>query len=155
MPELKSGSRAPEIALETDAGEAFKLAAQKGRNVVVYFYPKASTPGCTKEACAFNDNLPRIEAANTVVVGVSPDPVKAIARFRDKYGLKFSLLADAEHRIAEAYGVWVEKSLYGKKYMGVERTTFIVGADGKIARVFRKVRVEGHAAEVLEALQSL
>jgi peroxiredoxin Q/BCP len=155
MPELKVGSKAPQIALDTDSGERFKLSAQKGKNVVVFFYPKASTPGCTKEACAFNESLPKIEAANTVVVGISPDPVKAIAKFKEKYGLKFALLADVERQAAEAYGVWAEKSLYGRKYMGVERTTFLVGADGRIAHIFPKVKVEGHAAEVLAALRAL
>ena len=152
MAELKEGSKAPEISLLDDAGAKFKLSSLKGNNIVLYFYPKADTPGCTKEACAFRDDLPRINKTNTVVVGVSPDSVKAIAKFKDKYQLPFTLLADEEHKVAEAYGVWVEKSMYGKKYMGVERSTFIIGGDGKIKKIFPKVKVDGHAADVLAAL---
>ncbi len=123
--------------------------------MVLYFYPKADTPGCTKEACGFRDEFPRIEAANTVVLGASPDPVKAVAKFKEKYKLPFTLLADEDHAAAEKYGVWVEKSMYGKTYMGVERSTFVINPEGKIARIFRKVKVDGHTAEVLEALSSL
>jgi thioredoxin-dependent peroxiredoxin len=155
MAELKVGAKAPEISLLDDAGAKFKLSSLKGKNVVLYFYPKASTPGCTVEACAFRDEMPRINKAGTVVVGVSPDPVKAIAKFKEKQKLNFTLLADEEHKAAEAYGVWAEKSLYGRTFMGVVRTTFIIGADGKIAKIFPKVKVDGHAAEVRAALAAL
>jgi peroxiredoxin Q/BCP len=155
MAELKEGAKAPDFSLPTDSGESLKLSSLKGKNVVLYFYPKADTPGCTKEACGFRDEFPRIEAANTVVLGVSPDPVKAVSKFRTKYNLPFALLADEDHAVAEKYGVWVEKSMYGKTYMGVERTTFVIGAEGKIARIFRKVKVDGHTAEVLDALSAV
>lgn len=152
MPTPQPGDPAPEISLATDSGEHFELSSLKGKNVVLYFYPKADTPGCTKEACDFRDHSQRFSKGNTVVVGVSPDVSKAQAKFKGKFDLPFMLLADVEHKAAEAYGVWKEKSLYGKKYMGVERTTFVIGADGKVKRVFPKVRVEGHAEEVLAAL---
>jgi peroxiredoxin Q/BCP len=154
MPTLHEGAPAPEIDLLTDSGEPFKLSSLHGKNVVLYFYPKADTPGCTKEACAFRDESPKLKAANTVVVGVSPDKPGAQAKFKEKFGLPFTLLADTEHQTAEAYGVWVEKSMYGKKYMGVERATFVIGPDGKIKKIFPKVKVEGHVEEVLEALHS-
>jgi peroxiredoxin Q/BCP len=152
MAELKPGSKAPDFTILNDAGEKLKLSSLAGRKVVLYFYPKADTPGCTKEACAFRDEFAAIESHDAVVLGVSPDPVARIARFKEKYGLNFPLLADEDHAIAEKYGVWVEKVNYGKSYMGVERSTFIIGADGKITKVFRKVKVDGHAAEVLAAL---
>ena len=155
MASLKEGSKAPEIVLLNDAGEKFKLSALKGKNVVVYFYPKADTPGCTKEACSFRDELPRIDKSDTVVVGISPDPVKAVAKFKEKYKLNFPLLADEEHKVAEKYGVWAEKENYGRKYMGVVRTTFIVDKDGRIVRIFPKVKVDGHTEEVLSALAGL
>lgn len=152
MAELKVGSKAPDFTALTDTGEKLKLSSLKGKKVVLYFYPKADTPGCTKEACNFRDEMPRIEAANTVVLGASPDPVKAVAKFKEKYNLPFTLLADEDHATAERYGVWVEKTNYGKTYMGVERTTFVIGTDGKIASIFRKVKVDGHTEEVLAAL---
>lgn len=155
MAELKEGAKAPDFSLPTDTGDPLKLSSLKGKNVVLYFYPKADTPGCTKEACGFRDEFPRIEAANTVVLGASPDPVKAVSKFKDKYKLPFTLLADEEHAAAEKYGVWVEKSMYGKTYMGVERSTFVIDAEGRIARIFRKVKVEGHTQEVLDALSAL
>lgn len=155
MAALQLGSKAPDFTLATDGGGRLKLSSLKGRNVVLYFYPKADTPGCTREACGFRDESPKIEAANTVVLGASPDPVKAVARFREKYKLPFTLLADEDHAVAEKYGVWVEKSMYGRTYMGVERTTFVIDASGKIARIFPKVKVDGHAAEVLSALREL
>lgn len=152
MSEPKQGDFAPEISLSTDSGEQFTLAALRGKNVVLYFYPKADTPGCTKEACEFRDTSQRFSKANTVIVGVSPDPSKAQAKFKTKFDLPFTLLADTEHKAAEAYGVWKEKSMYGKKYMGVDRTTFVIDPAGKILRVFPKVKVEGHAEEVLAAI---
>lgn len=152
MAELKEGSKAPDFTLPTDSGEKLKLSSLAGRKVVLYFYPKADTPGCTKEACGFRDQFAAVTNHGAVVLGVSPDPVDRIARFKAKYDLPFALLADEEHKAAEKYGVWVEKSMYGKTYMGVERATFIIGKDGKIAKIFRKVKVEGHSAEVLAAL---
>ncbi len=152
MPELHEGDTAPDISLATDTGEPFHLSSLRGKNVVLYFYPKADTPGCTKEACAFRDDSPRYSKANTVIVGVSPDKSAAQANFKQKLNLPFTLLADIEHKAAEDYGVWKEKSMYGKKYLGIERTTFVIGADGKIKKVFPKVKVEGHAEEVLAAI---
>lgn len=152
MPNLKTGDQAPAIALATDAGEPFQLSSLTGKNVVLYFYPKADTPGCTKEACAFRDNSQKFSAANTVIVGVSPDASKAQAKFKTKFDLPFTLLADQDHKAAEDYGVWKEKSMYGKKYMGVERTTFVIGPEGKIKKIFPKVSVDGHAEEVLAAI---
>jgi len=152
MPNLQPGDPAPAISLQTDSGEPFELSSLHGKNVVLYFYPKADTPGCTKEACAFRDESPRFEKTNTVIVGVSPDAPKAQAKFKTKFGLPFTLLADIDHKTSEDYGVWKEKSMYGKKYMGVERTTFVIGPDGKIRKVFPKVSVEGHAEEVLAAI---
>ena len=152
MSHLKEGDAAPSISLDTDSGEHFHLSSLKGKNVVLYFYPKADTPGCTKEACEFRDTSKKFSKANTVIVGVSPDPTKAQAKFKDKFDLPFTLLADVDHKAAEDYGVWKEKSMYGKKYMGVERTTFVIDPDGKITKVFPKVKVDGHAEEVLAAI---
>ena len=149
---LKEGSPAPEIQLNTDSGEPFQLSSLHGKNVVLYFYPKADTPGCTKESCEFRDTTQKFIAANTVIVGVSPDTSGAQAKFKQKFDLPFTLLADPDHKAAETYGVWKEKSMYGKKYMGIDRTTFVIGADGAIKKVFPKVKVEGHAEEVLAAI---
>ena len=149
---LKVGDQAPEISLDTDSGEHFQLSSLHGKNVVLYFYPKADTPGCTKEACEFRDTSQRFTKANTVIVGVSPDAAKSQAKFKDKFDLPFTLLADTDHKAAEAYGVWTEKSMYGKKYMGIERATFVIDPQGKIAKIFPKVKVEGHAEEVLAAI---
>jgi len=149
---LKVGDQAPEISLDTDSGDRFQLSSLHGKNVVLYFYPKADTPGCTKEACEFRDTSQKFTKANTVIVGVSPDASKSQAKFKDKFDLPFTLLADTDHQAAEAYGVWTEKSMYGKKYMGIERTTFVIDPQGKIAKVFPKVKVEGHAQEVLAAI---
>jgi thioredoxin-dependent peroxiredoxin len=152
MPTPQEGDPAPEISLQTDSGEHFRLSALTGKNIVLYFYPKADTPGCTKEACAFRDASQKFTKTNTVIVGVSPDASRAQAKFKDKFDLPFTLLADVDHHAAEAYGVWKEKSMYGKKYMGIERATFVIGADGKIKKIFPKVKVDGHAEEVLAAL---
>jgi thioredoxin-dependent peroxiredoxin len=149
---VKEGDKAPNISLDTDAGEPFTLSSLKGKNVVLYFYPKADTPGCTKEACAFRDNSKKFTKADTVIVGVSPDTSKAQLKFKEKFDLPFTLLADKDHAAAEAFGVWKEKSMYGKKYMGVERSTFVIDAKGVIKKIFPKVKVEGHAEEVLAAL---
>jgi peroxiredoxin Q/BCP len=152
MAELKPGDKAPEIHLKDDEGNDFQLSKLKGKTVVVYFYPKADTPGCTKESCEFRDHNDAFAKKDTVIIGISPDPVTAQAKFRKKYTFPFPLLADVEHQVAEAYGVWKEKSMYGKKYMGVERSTFVIGPDGKIAQVYAKVKPEGHAAAVLAEL---
>ncbi len=155
MAELKEGAKAPDFSLQTDSSGTLKLSALKGKNVVLYFYPKSDTPGCTTEACEFRDSIPQFDRSNTVVLGISPDPVKVQAKFKAKYELPFTILADPEHKTAEDYGVWVEKSMYGRKYMGVDRTTFLIGKDGKIARIFRKVKPAGHAAEVYTILNTL
>ena len=152
---LKTGAKAPDFTLETDNGESVKLSSYKGKTVVLFFYPKADTPGCTTEACEFRDAETALAHAGAVVLGISPDVAAKQAKFKTKFSLPYTLLADHEHKVAEAFGVWVEKSMYGKKYLGVERTPFVIGADGKIARVFEKVKPAGHAAEVLAALQSL
>ena len=152
MPSLKEGDSAPAISLDTDSGEPFTLSSLKGKNVVLYFYPKADTPGCTKESCEFRDTSKKFSKANTVIVGVSPDPSKAQAKFKEKFDLPFVLLADVDHKTCEDYGVWKEKSMYGKKYMGVERTTFVIDPKGKIKKIFPKVKVEGHAEEVLASI---
>lgn len=149
---LKEGDPAPAIHVDDDQGRPFDLASLKGKNVVLYFYPKADTPGCTKEACEFRDNSKKFTKADTVIVGVSPDKSAAQSKFKDKFDLPFTLLADIDHKVTEDYGAWVEKSMYGKKYMGVERSTFLIGKDGKIRKIFRKVKPEGHAEEVFAAL---
>jgi thioredoxin-dependent peroxiredoxin len=149
---LKEGDKAPEISLDTDTGEHFTLSSLQGKNVVLYFYPKADTPGCTKESCEFRDTSKKFTKANTVIIGISPDATKAQAKFREKFDLPFTLLADVSHKTAEDYGVWKEKSMYGKKYMGIERTTFVIDSHGLIKKIFPKVKVDGHAEEVLAAL---
>jgi peroxiredoxin Q/BCP len=146
---LQAGDRAPEIR-----SGAFQLSKLRGKRVVIFFYPKSDTPGCTKEACEFRDASKKFTKLDAEIVGISPDKPEAQAKFATKYGLLNTFVADPDHAIAEAYGVWKEKSMYGKKYMGIERTTFLIGADGKIAKIFPKVKPEGHAAEVLEALAS-
>jgi thioredoxin-dependent peroxiredoxin len=152
---LKEGEPAPDIHVADDKGEDFHLSKLKGKNVVLYFYPKADTPGCTTESCEFRDASTKFGKQDTVIVGVSPDKSAAQSKFRAKFDLPFTLLADVNHSAAETYGVWKEKSMYGKKYMGIERTTFLIGKDGKIRKIFAKVKPEGHAEEVYEALQKL
>ena len=152
---LTVGSQAPDFTLSTDAEEKLTLSSLQGKNVVLYFYPKADTPGCTREACSFRDDFPRIQAANTVVLGVSPDKPAALAKFKTKFALPFTLLSDIEHSVAELYDVWTLKKNYGKEYMGIERTTFVIGTDGKIAKVFPKVKVDGHSEAVLAALAEI
>ena len=150
---LKAGDKAPDFTLQSDKGEEVNLSGFHGKkDVVLYFYPKDNTSGCTKEACSFRDNLPQIETKDAVVLGVSPDSVKSHQGFIQKQNLNFTLLSDPDHKVAEAYGAWGEKSMYGKKYMGILRSTFIIGKDGKIKKVFQKVKPEGHALEVLESL---
>jgi thioredoxin-dependent peroxiredoxin len=151
---LNVGDAAPAFALPATGGGTISLESLAGKKVVLYFYPKDDTSGCTKEAIAFNGLRDRFEAAGAVVLGVSPDSVKSHDKFRAKYELGFPLLADEEKAMLEAYGVWVEKSMYGRKYMGVERTTFLIDEGGRIARIWPKVKVPGHAEEVLEAVRS-
>ena len=149
---LKEGDKAPEFKLQTDTGETFDLEAHQGETIVLYFYPRADTPGCTVEACEFRDSQKKISKKGALVVGISPDTVNAQAKFKTKFGLPFILLADADRKVAEAYGVVKEKNMYGKKVMGVARTTFIIGPDGKIRKIFEKVKPEGHADQVLATL---
>jgi thioredoxin-dependent peroxiredoxin len=146
------GDKAPDFELQNQDGETVRLADYAGRHVVLYFYPRADTPGCTTQACGIRDRGREYDAANAVVLGVSPDKPEALRKFADKYGLPFTLLADPDHQVAEAYGVWVEKSMYGKKYWGNERSTFLIGPDGKITKVLRKVKPAQHDDLVLEAL---
>jgi thioredoxin-dependent peroxiredoxin len=149
---LKVGDQAPDIQASTETGEDFQLSALKGKRVVLYFYPKADTPGCTVEACEFRDDIKNFTKKGAVVIGVSPDKSAAQAKFKAKYDLPFTLLADQDRRAAEAYGVYKEKNMYGKKVMGIERTTFVIGPDGKIEKIYNKVKAAGHAAAVLEGL---
>jgi peroxiredoxin Q/BCP len=149
---LKVGDQAPDVTLLTDAGDEFRLADLKGKRVVVYFYPRADTPGCTTEACEFRDDIKKFAKKGVAVVGVSPDKPAAQAKFKQKYDLPFTLLADEDKAAAQAFGVWKEKNMYGKKVMGIERGTFVVGADGKIAKIYGKVKAKGHAGAVLEEL---
>jgi peroxiredoxin Q/BCP len=151
---VQTGDEAPDFTLPDQDGNAVHLADLRGKNVVVYFYPKADTPGCTTQACGIRDHRADYEKANAVVLGVSPDPVKDLASFADKYGLAFTLLSDEGHKVAEEYGVWVEKNMYGRKYMGNERTSFVIDPDGKIKQVLRKVKPAEHDALVLRALAS-
>ncbi|MFA6242638.1 MAG: thioredoxin-dependent thiol peroxidase [Candidatus Hydrogenedentales bacterium] len=153
VPEV--GAKAPEVPLNSTDGKPTTLSGFAGQPVVLYFYPKDDTPGCTIEANEFQANLPAFEKAGAVVVGVSPDSVDSHCKFAKKYGLNFVLLADTEHALAEKYGAWVEKTNYGKKYWGVQRSTFLIDRDGVIAKTWPKVKAEGHAAEVLEAVKGL
>ena len=150
---IKAGRNAPAFDLESSTGERIRLAdfASK-RDVVLYFYPKADTPGCTKQACGFRDARAAYEKAGAAVLGISPDPVKNVKKFSDKFTLNFPLLADPDHAVADAYGVWGEKKFMGRRYMGVARTTFVIGKDGVIRHVFENVKPAGHDAEVLDWL---
>lgn len=149
---LKQGDRAPAFSLPADTGETISLRDFKGKPVILYFYPRDDTSGCTVEACEFRDSWKDVTKAGAVVLGVSPDSPRSHQKFRTKYDLPFPLLADEGHEIAEAYGAWGDKSMYGRKYRGILRTTFLIGKNGKISRVFAKVKPNGHAAEVLAAL---
>lgn len=155
MSDLAVGDAAPDFDLEADGGSRVTLSALKGRPVVVYFYPKDNTPGCTKEAIAFTEQISAFNDLGATIIGISPDTARKHDNFIAKHNLAVRLGADTEKSTAEAYGVWVEKSMYGKKYMGVERATFLVDAEGKIAQIWRKVKVAGHADAVLEAAQAL
>lgn len=152
---IEEGQEAPGFRLQDDDGKKVSLADFRGQPVVLYFYPKDDTPGCTKEACAFRDRRGDLAERGAAVLGVSPDGVDSHADFRDKYGLNFPLLADPDHEVAEAYGAWREKNLYGKVSMGIQRSTFLIDADGRVAKVWKRVRVDGHDDEVLEALDAL
>ncbi len=149
------GDMAPDFEMPATGGRTVSLAAMKGRPFVLYFYPKADTPGCTKEACGFQEALPQLGHIGLDVIGVSPDKMKPIEKFAEKYSLTFPLASDETKAVAGKYGTWVEKSMYGRKYMGMERSTFLVDADGRIAKAWRKVSVTGHAAAVLKAAQAL
>lgn len=149
------GDKAPDFTLETDGGGTVSLDAHKGGMVILYFYPRDDTSGCTKEALAFTGLAGDFAALDTTVIGVSPDTVASHDKFKAKHGLSVVLGADTEKTVAEAYGVWVEKSMYGRKYMGVERATFLIDGTGKIARAWRKVKVPGHAEEVLKAIKEI
>lgn len=152
---LEAGTPAPDFTLPDEDGNPVTLSDLTGQPVVVYFYPKASTPGCTTQACGVRDHLAEYAKLGARVLGISPDPVKAIAKFHDKQSLNFTLLADEDHAVCESYGVWAEKSMYGKKFWGAQRATFIVGADGVIAHVIQKVKPATHDDEVLAALSQL
>ena len=151
---LSEGDAAPDFTLTSDSGDTVRLADLRGKPVVLYFYPKDDTPGCTRQACDIRDAWGEFERAGAVVLGVSPDGEASHAKFKDKYGLPFPLLADTDHAVSEAYGVWGEKSFAGRKYMGVERSTFVVDQDGKLARVMRKVDPKTHADDVLQMLNA-
>jgi len=150
---LKVGDKAPDFTLKSDHDKEVSLKDFLGKSdVVLYFYPKDNTPGCTKEACSFRDNIQPIQAKNAVVLGISPDSVKSHQSFVKKQNLNFTLLSDPDNKVAEAYGAWGEKSMYGKKYMGILRSTFVIGKDGNIKHVFEKVKPDGHAEEVIQVL---
>lgn len=151
---LQAGDQAPDFTAQTDSGSTVSAAALKGQRYVLYFYPKDDTPGCTKEACSFRDHRPQFDDLGVPVFGVSADSTAAHAKFVKKYSLNFPLLSDPEHTLLQAYGVWVEKSMYGKTYFGIQRATFVIGKDGRIEQVWPKVKAEGHGAEVLEWLRA-
>jgi len=150
--ELKVGDKAPEFTLPSSTGEKISLKSLRGKNVVLYFYPKDDTPGCTKEACGFRDDLSKFEKKSTVILGVSNDSIDSHHKFIRKFDLNFPLLSDEDHAVSEKYGVYKEKNMYGKTYWGIERSTFIIDPDGKLKEIFRKVKVDQHIQEVLEGL---
>ena len=152
---IEVGAQAPAFTLTSDSGEKIKLGDLAGAPVVLYFYPKDDTPGCTRQACAFRDLHSQLQKAGAVVLGVSPDDRESHIKFRDKHSLNFPLLVDAEHKVAERYGAWREKNMYGNKSMGIQRSTYLIDAAGKVVKVWKRVQVDGHDAQVLEALQSL
>jgi peroxiredoxin Q/BCP len=154
MAKLNAGDPAPDFSLPTTDGTVISLKSLRGKRVVLYFYPKDSTPGCTKEACDFRDNLARVKRTGTLIFGVSADSVASHRKFTDRFDLNFPLISDESREMLKAYGVWKQKSFLGKKFMGIERTTIIIGADGVVEHIFPKVKVLGHAQAVLEALGS-
>ncbi|MGE5682009.1 MAG: thioredoxin-dependent thiol peroxidase [Bacillota bacterium] len=151
---LKEGSSAPDFTLNDSNGKAISLHDFRGRDVVLYFYPKDNTSGCTQEACSFRDAFPDFQKVNAVILGVSADSEKSHKGFSEQYSLPFTLLSDPERKAIESYEVWKEKSMYGKKYMGIERTTFVIDREGKIKKIFPKVKVDGHSEEVLKAINN-
>lgn len=152
---IESGQKAPAFTLLDDQGKKVKLSDFKGSPVVLYFYPRDNTPGCTKEACAFRDRKAELQSLGAVVLGVSTDTVESHAKFRDKFQLNFRLLADTDNKVSEAYGAWREKNMYGKKSMGIQRSTYLIDEAGKVAHVWKRVQVDGHDTQVLQALQEL
>ena len=152
---IEAGQRAPAFTLPADDGQRMRLADLKGQPVVLYFYPRDDTPGCTREACAFRDQQAQLKKLGAVVLGVSADSSESHGKFRDKYRLNFPLLADVDHQVAEKYGAWREKNMYGKKSMGIQRSTFLIGSDGKVVKVWKQVKVDGHDEQVLAALREL
>ena len=152
---LAIGDKAPDFTIATDGGGTFCLSEMMGNNVIIYFYPKDDTPGCTKEACEFRDSLPDFSKSSSKIIGISKDTVAKHDKFKSKYALPFTLGADLEGAVCEAYGTWVEKSMYGRQYMGIERATFLVDKEGSVQGIWRKVKVRGHVEEVLAAVQNL
>ena len=152
---VEEGKIAPDFSLPNADGELIKLSSFKGKNIVLYFYPKDNTPGCTKQACDFRDSIQNYDAVNAVVIGISPDDEASHRKFRDKFDLPFLLLADPDRKAIEAYGVWKEKNMYGKKYMGIQRSTFLISEEAKVLKSWPKVKVPNHASEVLEELKKL
>jgi thioredoxin-dependent peroxiredoxin len=152
---LEAGAKVPSFTLVDDTGKKIKSSQWAGAPLVIYFYPKDDTPGCTKQACAFRDASAEVRALGAVVVGVSCDSPESHAKFRDKYSLNFPLLVDADHQVAEKFGAWREKNMYGKKSMGIQRSTFLIDAKGKVAKVWKRVQVDGHDAQVLDAIRLL
>ena len=155
MTTIAEGARAPDFTMATDGGGRVSLKALRGRPVVLYFYPKNDTSGCTKEACGFRDAEPDFSGVKAAVIGVSRDSVASHDKFKAKHGLNFTLAADEDGKVCEAYGTWVEKSMYGRKYMGIDRATFLIDREGVVRRVWRKVKVPGHVEEVLAAVKAL
>ena len=152
---VEEGQDAPDFTLSADDGSKVKLSSLHGTPVVLYFYPKDDTPGCTTEACNFRDRQPELNSAGATIFGVSPDSLESHGQFRDKFSLNFPLLSDPDHKVAEQYGAWREKNMYGKKSMGIQRSTFVIDREGKVAKVWRSVKVDGHDQQVLKALVEL
>ncbi len=155
MAELNIGDQAPDFTLPTDGNEKITLSALRGQNVIIYFYPKDDTPGCTTESCSFRDALPAFEKLGTAIIGISKDSVAKHDKFKAKYNLNFPLASDENGTVCEEYGTWVEKSMYGKKYMGIDRSTFLIDQNGKIAALWRKVKVPGHVEDVQAAVENM
>ncbi len=152
---IEPGKKAPAFTLAADDGSKVRLSELKGSPVVLYFYPRDNTPGCTREACAFRDRQAELKKLGAKVFGISPDGVESHVKFRDKYKLNFPLLVDPDHKIAEKYGAWREKNMYGKKSMGIQRSTYLIGADGKVAKLWKRVKVDGHDQQVIDAIAEL
>jgi thioredoxin-dependent peroxiredoxin len=156
MPDwIEEGARAPDFSLHADDGQTVKLSALRGKPVVVYFYPKDDTPGCTREACAFRDRRADLARLGATLLGISPDDVDSHQRFRHKFSLNFPLLSDPQHKVAEKYGAWREKNMYGKKVMGIQRSTFVIDPQGRVTRVWRNVKVDGHDEQVLAEVKKI